>query len=59
MPTGGVSESNLVDWFNAGAFAVGAGSKLCPKEYAFAGEFEKITDVATKFMAAIKAARAS
>ncbi len=58
MPTGGVSESNLVDWFRAGAFAVGAGSKLCPKEYAFAGEFEKITQTATNFMAAIQAARA-
>jgi 2-dehydro-3-deoxyphosphogluconate aldolase/(4S)-4-hydroxy-2-oxoglutarate aldolase len=57
MPTGGVSESNLVDWFKAGAFAVGAGSKLCPKEFALTGEFEKITQVAAKFMAAVKAAR--
>lgn len=57
MPTGGVSESNLEDWFKAGAFAVGAGSKLCPKEFALAGEFEKITAVAEKFMAAVRAAR--
>jgi len=57
MPTGGVSESNLVDWFKAGAFAVGAGSNLCPKEYALSGEFEKITEVASNFMAAVKAAR--
>lgn len=58
MPTGGVSESNLVDWFKAGAFAVGAGSNLCPKELAAAGEFDKITDIAKNFMAAIRAARA-
>ena len=58
MPTGGVSESNLVDWFTAGAFAVGAGSNLCPKELAAAGEFDKITEIAKNFMAAIRAARA-
>ena len=58
MPTGGVSESNLVDWFKAGAFAVGAGSNLCPKELAAAGEFDKITEIAKNFMAAIWAARA-
>ncbi len=57
MPTGGVGENNLVDWFKAGAFAVGAGSNLCPKEFALAGEFEKITEVASNFMAAVKAAR--
>jgi len=57
MPTGGVSESNLVDWFKAGAFAVGAGSNLCPKEYALSGEYEKITEIAANFMAAIRAAR--
>jgi 2-dehydro-3-deoxyphosphogluconate aldolase/(4S)-4-hydroxy-2-oxoglutarate aldolase len=57
MPTGGVSDSNLVDWFKAGAFAVGAGSNLCPKELALSGEFGKITKVASDFMAAVKAAR--
>jgi 2-dehydro-3-deoxyphosphogluconate aldolase/(4S)-4-hydroxy-2-oxoglutarate aldolase len=57
MPTGGVSDRNLVDWFKAGAFAVGAGSNLCPKEFALSGEFEKITEIASNFMAAVKAAR--
>ncbi|WP_295883291.1 bifunctional 2-keto-4-hydroxyglutarate aldolase/2-keto-3-deoxy-6-phosphogluconate aldolase [uncultured Anaerococcus sp.] len=28
MPTGGVNYDNLQDWFDAGAFAVGAGSNL-------------------------------
>jgi len=57
MPTGGVSDQNLADWFKAGAFAVGAGSNLCPKEYALAGDFEKITDIARNYITAIKAAR--
>jgi len=57
MPTGGVSDKNLKDWFDAGAFAVGAGSNLCPKNLALAGEFSKITDIATNYMAAIKTAR--
>lgn len=30
LPTGGVSAENVADWFAAGAFAVGAGSDLCP-----------------------------
>ena len=57
MPTGGVSDQNLKDWFDAGAFAVGAGSNLCPKNLALSGEFSKITDIATNYMAAIKTAR--
>ena len=57
MPTGGVSDKNLVDWFAAGAFAVGAGSKLCPKSLAMEGEFDQITDIASDFMKAIKEAR--
>lgn len=57
MPTGGVNEKNLGDWFSAGAFAVGAGSNLCPKELALAGEFGKITAIARSFIAAVQAAR--
>lgn len=57
MPTGGVSDQNLKDWFSAGAFAVGAGSNLCPKSLALSGEFEQITSIARKYMEAIKEAR--
>ena len=57
MPTGGVSETNLGDWFSAGAFAVGAGSKLCPKELAVQGEFQKITEIAKRYVAAIQVAK--
>ena len=57
MPTGGVSEANLGDWFSAGAFAVGAGSKLCPKELALQDEFQKITEIAKRYVAAIQVAK--
>ncbi|MBI9043304.1 MAG: bifunctional 4-hydroxy-2-oxoglutarate aldolase/2-dehydro-3-deoxy-phosphogluconate aldolase [Anaerolineaceae bacterium] len=57
MPTGGVNDKNLAEWFAAGAFAVGAGSNLCPKNLALAGEFEQITEIAKNFMTAVKAAR--
>lgn len=57
MPTGGVSVENLAEWFHAGAFAVGAGSNLCPKNLAVSGDFNQITTIAQKFVAAIKAAR--
>lgn len=57
MPTGGVNENNLGDWFSAGAFAVGAGSNLCPKELAMAGKFGEITAIAKKFISAVHTAR--
>jgi 2-dehydro-3-deoxyphosphogluconate aldolase/(4S)-4-hydroxy-2-oxoglutarate aldolase len=57
MPTGGVSEENLADWFKAGAFAVGAGSNLCPKDLALSGEFPKITKIAQRFVAAVQKAK--
>jgi 2-dehydro-3-deoxyphosphogluconate aldolase/(4S)-4-hydroxy-2-oxoglutarate aldolase len=59
MPTGGVSYDNLADWFSAGAFAVGAGSNLCPKSLAYAGKFDEISAIAEKFIEAVQAARNS
>jgi 2-dehydro-3-deoxyphosphogluconate aldolase/(4S)-4-hydroxy-2-oxoglutarate aldolase len=59
MPTGGVSPENLVDWFKAGALAVGAGSKLCPTAWALEGRFEDITLRASEFVKAVKQARQS
>lgn len=59
MPTGGVSSENLRDWFMAGAFAVGAGSNLCPKTLALAGEFDQITEIAREYVDAIEEARRS
>lgn len=57
MPTGGVSLENVKDWFAAGAFAVGAGSNLCPKQLALNGEFDRITAIASQYVTAITEAR--
>jgi 2-dehydro-3-deoxyphosphogluconate aldolase/(4S)-4-hydroxy-2-oxoglutarate aldolase len=57
LPTGGVNLENVGEWFAAGAVAVGAGSELCPKKLVEAGEFEKITDNARRFVDAIRQAR--
>jgi len=57
MPTGGVSLENIGEWFAAGAVAVGAGSELCPKQLAEAGEFDKISANAHRFVEAIAQAR--
>lgn len=50
MPTGGVSETNLKDWFAAGVVAVGAGSELCPPALAKEGKFDEITARASAFV---------
>jgi 2-dehydro-3-deoxyphosphogluconate aldolase/(4S)-4-hydroxy-2-oxoglutarate aldolase len=59
MPTGGVSEDNLADWFRAGVFAVGAGSQLSPGKLAKEGRFAEITATAERFASAVAAARAA
>ncbi len=59
MPTGGVDEHNVADWFRAGVFAVGAGSQLSPTELAREGRFDEITATAKRFAAAVRSARAS
>ena len=59
MPTGGVDENNVADWFKAGVFAVGAGSQLSPAKLAKEGRFEEITAVAVRFAAAVAAAKAA
>lgn len=57
MPTGGVSADNVAQWFKAGAVAVGAGGELCPAALAKSGQFDKITEIARNFVAAVEAAR--
>jgi 2-dehydro-3-deoxyphosphogluconate aldolase/(4S)-4-hydroxy-2-oxoglutarate aldolase len=49
MPTGGVSLENIPQWFAAGAFAVGAGSNLCPTAWAKEGRFDEISALARQF----------
>ena len=53
MPTGGVSLTNINDWLDNGAFAVGTGGSLT--KGAKTGDFAAITAEAEKFVAAIKA----
>ncbi len=59
MPTGGVSDSNVKDWFAAGVVAVGAGSELCPPNLAREGKFDEIARRAASFVAVVQEARAS
>lgn len=57
MPTGGVSVANIGEWFAAGAFAVGAGSELCPPKLAKEGRFDEIAVRAREFVSACDQAR--
>ncbi len=59
MPTGGVSESNVKDWFAAGVVAVGAGSELCPPALAKEGRFEEISQRAANFVRVVNEARST
>lgn len=56
MPTGGVSLANMIDWFNAGAVAVGVGGELLAP--ASSGNFKKITEMAEQYAAKLKELRA-
>lgn len=58
MPTGGVSASNVGEWFAAGVFGVGAGSELCPPNLAKEGKFDEITARAKEFVQAVRNAQA-
>lgn len=55
MPTGGVDVSNVAQWIEAGAVAVGAGSSLIGG--AKTGDYDKITRTAREFIEKIVAAR--
>ncbi len=59
MPTGGVSAANLGEWFAAGVIAVGAGSELCPPNFAKEGKFNEISHRAEDFVKAVNNARST
>jgi 2-dehydro-3-deoxyphosphogluconate aldolase / (4S)-4-hydroxy-2-oxoglutarate aldolase len=59
MPTGGVSASNVAEWFAAGVVAVGAGSELCPPQLAKEGKFNEISTRAKEFLEAARKGKAS
>ena len=56
VPTGGVSLENIVDWFAAGAFAVGAGGALAPASLE-ARDRGEVVENARQFAQAVRAAR--
>ncbi|MFS0862673.1 bifunctional 4-hydroxy-2-oxoglutarate aldolase/2-dehydro-3-deoxy-phosphogluconate aldolase [Fredinandcohnia sp. 179-A 10B2 NHS] len=55
MPTGGVSLENVDQWIMNGCVAVGVGGNLVAP--AKTGEFEKITEYASQYVAKVKEAR--
>jgi 2-dehydro-3-deoxyphosphogluconate aldolase/(4S)-4-hydroxy-2-oxoglutarate aldolase len=56
VPTGGVSLGNIVDWFAAGAFAVGAGGALAPSSLGGRDRGE-VVENARRCAEAVRAAR--
>jgi 2-dehydro-3-deoxyphosphogluconate aldolase/(4S)-4-hydroxy-2-oxoglutarate aldolase len=58
VPTGGVNAGNLVEWFAAGALAVGAGGELCPAASMASARWEEITAIAAGFASALERAQA-
>lgn len=54
MPTGGVSLTNLRDWFASGVVTVGVGGELCPSNLAMSGKFHEITERAKNFIKAVQ-----
>lgn len=55
MPTGGVTTSNIGEWFQAGAAAVGVGGSLMAG--AKQGDYEQVTRTAREFVAQIAKVR--
>jgi 2-dehydro-3-deoxyphosphogluconate aldolase/(4S)-4-hydroxy-2-oxoglutarate aldolase len=52
MPTGGVTAANVGEWLDAGAFAVGAGSDLCPARAIERGDYDDIAARAAEYVRA-------
>ncbi len=59
MPTGGVDLTTAAEFLKAGAVCLGVGGQLVDPKLVAAGEFGKITDLAKKYVAAVKAFRGS
>jgi 2-dehydro-3-deoxyphosphogluconate aldolase/(4S)-4-hydroxy-2-oxoglutarate aldolase len=55
MPSGGVSVDNIADWLAAGAFGVGVGGELCSGADIADGRFDRISENARRFVAALPA----
>jgi len=57
VPTGGVDLSTAASFIKAGAAALCVGSAMTPKDAMAEGKWDVLTDVASKFVEAVKSAR--
>lgn len=57
VPTGGVSPSNVAQWFDAGAVAVGAGSDLAPPDAVASANHELLRANAANWLDAVESYR--
>lgn len=58
MPTGGVNLKTISDFLRAGACAVGIGGSLVDQQAIRDGDFQKITSLASQYVALVKQTRA-
>ena len=56
LAVGGVNADNATDFFRAGAVGIGVGGNLVRKDWMSAGDYQKITDEAKKYVANIRSA---
>ena len=56
MPAGGVTTGNVAEWFAAGVSGVGVGSAVT-KAWQAEGNFSRVTEAASDFLAAVAKAR--
>lgn len=54
LAVGGVNETNVAQFLAAGAVGAGVGGNLVNKQWIAAGEFQKITDLASSFVEQVK-----
>ena len=54
LAVGGVNEKNIPDFLKAGVIGFGIGSELTNKAWIEAGEFQKITELAKRYVQAVK-----
>jgi 2-dehydro-3-deoxyphosphogluconate aldolase / (4S)-4-hydroxy-2-oxoglutarate aldolase len=58
IPTGGIGSHTAAEWLAAGAVAVGAGSELCPPAVIAERRWERLSEAAARFLAAVDGDRA-
>ncbi|MCA9133227.1 MAG: bifunctional 4-hydroxy-2-oxoglutarate aldolase/2-dehydro-3-deoxy-phosphogluconate aldolase [Planctomycetales bacterium] len=56
MPTGGIDQNNMRDYFQAGAFAVGVGGNLLNQEAIGTQDWQRVTSIANSYTHAVRCA---